>query len=185
MQSLQIYIYKTELLQTHLPNRALVLILIPRKSTFFVVLILATMTGTSEDPQYNQQSPPSPRAKESDSHHQSPSSSSSLHQSSDEDAKKWGTHVMGAPAVPTVHPDNQKAALWRADEHQHTYHQPYVQYSPVEKPSNNPFEPVIHTFNSWSRKAETIGRNIWHNCKLISCSETSLISITVRGFCPS
>ncbi|KAJ9709592.1 hypothetical protein PVL29_001193 [Vitis rotundifolia] len=132
------------------------------------------MTGTSEDPQHNQQSPRSPQAKESDSHHQSPSSSSSLLQSSDEDAKKWGTHVMGAPAVPTVHPDNQKAALWRADEHQQIYHQPYVQYSPVEKPSNNPFEPVIQTFNSWSRKAETIARNIWHNLTMgHSVSETA------------
>ncbi|KAL6533534.1 hypothetical protein OROMI_027646 [Orobanche minor] len=26
--------------------------------------------------------------------------------------EKWGTHVMGTPAVPTCHPNNQKAALW-------------------------------------------------------------------------
>ena len=69
---------------------------------------------------------------------------------------------MGAPAAPGVHPDNQKAAFWSAGDH----HQPYVQYEPVEKPSNNPFEPVIHFFNTWSHKAETIARNIWHNREL-------------------
>ncbi|PON91823.1 GRAM domain containing protein [Trema orientale] len=78
-----------------------------------------------------------------------------------EDSKKWGTHLMGAPAAPGAHPDNQRAASWSAGD----YHQPYVQYDPVEKPTNNPFEPVIHLFNSWSNKAETIARNIWHSLK--------------------
>ncbi|WCJ26788.1 GRAM domain family protein [Euphorbia peplus] len=83
-----------------------------------------------------------------------------------EDAKKWGTHIMGSPAAPTVHPDNQKAASWNAGERQGMYEQqPYLVYSPVEKPSNNPFEAVVHTFNSWSRKAEDIARNVWHNLK--------------------
>lgn len=80
---------------------------------------------------------------------------------SQEEANKWGTHVMGAPAAPTVHPDNQKAAMWNAADH----HQPYVQYEPVEKPTTNPLEPVINLFHSWSTKAETIARNIWHNLK--------------------
>ncbi|XP_021286262.1 GEM-like protein 5 [Herrania umbratica] len=83
---------------------------------------------------------------------------------SEEDAKKWGTYVMGPPAAPAVHPDNQKAALWRASEQQ-IYELPYLVYSPAEKPSHNPFEPVINMFNSWSRKAETIARDIWHNLK--------------------
>jgi len=81
--------------------------------------------------------------------------------------KKWGTHVMGAPAKPTAHPDNQKAALWKAEEQQRQYYhdQPYLVYSPLEKPpSNNPLEPVIHAFTTWSHKAETLARNIWHNC---------------------
>lgn len=85
-----------------------------------------------------------------------------------EETKKWGTHVMGPPANPTAHPDNQQAALWRADEHQRQYFhdQPYLVYSPMDKaPSNNPLEPVIHAFNTWSNKAETIARNIWHNLK--------------------
>ncbi|PKI71407.1 hypothetical protein CRG98_008186 [Punica granatum] len=81
-----------------------------------------------------------------------------------EDTKKWGTHVMGPPAAPSAHPDNQKAATWNAGDHQQIL-QPYVRYDPVEKPSNNPFEPVIDMFNSWSKKAETIARNIWHNLK--------------------
>ncbi|KAI4381336.1 hypothetical protein MLD38_007415 [Melastoma candidum] len=82
-----------------------------------------------------------------------------------EDREKWGTHIMGRPAVPTVHPDNQKAALWKAADHREIPHQPYVHYDPIERPSSNPLEPVIHAFNSWSNKAETIARNIWHNLK--------------------
>ncbi|KAL6190650.1 hypothetical protein ACLB2K_037044 [Fragaria x ananassa] len=93
---------------------------------------------------------------------------------SEEDNKKYGTHIMGAPAAPNVHPDNQKAALWNAEDHQQIPQQPletqpqqppYVQYSPINKPTNNPFEPVINLFNSWGNKAETIARNIWHNLK--------------------
>ncbi|KAL6193428.1 hypothetical protein ACLB2K_034512 [Fragaria x ananassa] len=56
----------------------------------------------------------------------------------EEDNKKYGTHIMGAPAAPNVHPDNQKAALWNAEDHQQIPQQPletqpqqppYVQYS--------------------------------------------------------
>lgn len=85
-----------------------------------------------------------------------------------EDTKKWGTHVMGPPSNPTAHPDNQEAAFWKADEHQRQYFhdQPYLVYSPMDRaPSSNPLEPVIHAFNSWTQKAETIARNIWHNLK--------------------
>lgn len=88
----------------------------------------------------------------------------------EEAGKKWGTHVMGAPANPTSHPDNQIAALWRAGDHQQLYfeqqqQQPYLVYSPVEKPPGNPFEAVANMFSTWSRKAETIGHNIWNNLK--------------------
>lgn len=81
----------------------------------------------------------------------------------DEETKKWGTYIMGAPAAPSVHPDNQKAALWNADEHQQIHAQPYIVYEPVGKQSHNPLEPVIHMFHSWTKKAETIARNIWHH----------------------
>ena len=79
---------------------------------------------------------------------------------SEEDTKKWGTYIMGPPAAPTAHPDNQKAALWSASDHQQIYELPYIVYSPAEKPSHNPFEPVINMFNTWSRKTETVARNI-------------------------
>lgn len=72
---------------------------------------------------------------------------------------------MGPPAVPSAHPDNQKAASWNAGDHQQILHQPYVQFDPVERPSSNPLESVIDMFNCWSRKAETIACNIWHNRK--------------------
>lgn len=87
--------------------------------------------------------------------------------SSSEDTEKWGTHVMGQPAIPTKHPDNQKAALWNAGDHQQFHHEqsPYLVYSPVEKPVTNPLEPVINLFNTWTNKADSISRNIWHNCK--------------------
>lgn len=142
------------------------------------------MTGTPEETQPHQPastSPPKPKepesynpfctstnADESQPHHQPPltaATSSSSTPPSDEETKKWGTHVMGAPAVPTVHPDNQKAALWSAADHQQIYHQPYIVYSPVDKPTNNPLEPVIHMFNNWSRKAETVACNVWHHLK--------------------
>lgn len=93
------------------------------------------------------------------------SSSSSGALPTEEDKKKWGTHVMGVPAVPTVHPDNQKAALWSAGDYQQNQHQPYVLYTPVEKPAHNPLESVVQMFHTWSSKTETVARNIWHNCK--------------------
>lgn len=90
-------------------------------------------------------------------------------QQQSEEKKKWGTHVMGAPANPTVHPDNQQAATWASEEQQRVqyYHQqPYIMYSPMERPStNNPLEPVIQAFHSWTQRADTIARNIWHNLK--------------------
>ncbi|KAK4780033.1 hypothetical protein SAY87_016139 [Trapa incisa] len=95
--------------------------------------------------------------------HQEPSSSS--HPPA-EDTKKWGTHVMGPPSLPSAHPDNQQAASWNAGNHQQVLHQPYVQFDPVDRhASSSPLESVIDLFNSWNRKAETIASNIWHNLK--------------------
>ncbi|KAL5581439.1 hypothetical protein UlMin_013881 [Ulmus minor] len=84
----------------------------------------------------------------------------------DESSEKWGTHVMGHPAVPTAHPANKKAALWGAsgDEAQ-KFHYPYLQISPIEKSNNSPMESILHVFNSWSNKAESMANNIWHNLK--------------------
>lgn len=78
--------------------------------------------------------------------------------------EKWGTHVMGTPAVPTCHPNNQKAATWDAGDQPQNHH-PYVQHTPVQKPANSPMESVLRKFNSWSTKAETTAHNIWHNRK--------------------
>ncbi|KAJ8773599.1 hypothetical protein K2173_005845 [Erythroxylum novogranatense] len=116
------------------------------------------MTGTSQET-HTPEAPSSERVAEP---HQPTSSSSPA---TEEESKKWGTHIMGPPAAPAVHPDNQKAASWNAGQHQQVYQQPYVVYSPVDKPNNNPLQPVIHLFDTWSRKAENIARNIWHNLK--------------------
>ncbi|GLT48047.1 hypothetical protein SLA2020_216890 [Shorea laevis] len=140
------------------------------------------MSGTPSESEKNQQSlqPSYPNIEAAESRQSSSASAitdaSKPHQTSaqvpssssppsEDEKKKWGTHVMGPPAAPTVHPDNQKAALWNAGDHQQIYQQPYLVYSPVEKPSNNPLEPVIQMFNTWSSRAETIARNIWHNLK--------------------
>ncbi|KAK6155346.1 hypothetical protein DH2020_009594 [Rehmannia glutinosa] len=84
-----------------------------------------------------------------------------------ENAEKWGTHVMGTPAVPTCHPNNQKAALWGvADQKDYqNHHHPYIQYAPVDKSNASPFDSVLQKFNSWSAKAESTAHNIWHNLK--------------------
>lgn len=88
---------------------------------------------------------------------------------SNPEVEKYGTEVMGAPAVPTSHPNNQKAATWSAGDHPPEYHhQPYVQYSPVPKPAANPMDTVVHKFNIWSAKAEKTANNIWHNCMPLS-----------------
>ncbi|KAG8643887.1 hypothetical protein MANES_11G078800v8 [Manihot esculenta] len=99
-----------------------------------------------------------------------PSSSSSLQLPSDTESneKYWGTHVMGIPAVPTCHPDNKKAALWGAATDSaaaEPHHHPYLQYTPVDKPSSSPMESILQKFNSWSKKTETMAHNIWHNLR--------------------
>ncbi|KAH0643069.1 hypothetical protein KY290_034673 [Solanum tuberosum] len=116
------------------------------------------MTGTGEEnqPKFQQSEPQIP----------SVSSSSSDPQAPEMDQQKWGTHIMGPPAIPTSHPDNQKAALWRAEDQREEFQPlPYVVYSSIDKSSNNPLESVVNVFNSWSNRAENIGRNIWYNLK--------------------
>ncbi|XP_021745794.1 GEM-like protein 5 [Chenopodium quinoa] len=131
------------------------------------------MAGTHQEEQTQPQPQPQPQPQEAVPDH--------------EDTKKWGTHMMGPPANPTAHPDNQQAALWRADEHQRQFFhdQPYLVYSPLDKaPTNNPLEPVIHAFNTWSQKAETIARNIWSNLKTgpsISEAAWGKINLTAKA----
>ncbi|KAL6136030.1 hypothetical protein ACLB2K_061332 [Fragaria x ananassa] len=90
--------------------------------------------------------------------------------------EKWGTHVMGHPAVPTCHPDNKKAALWgvNADgpEKAQSFHYPYLQYQPIDNNNNNNKasssnapQSMLNVFNSWSHKAESMANNIWRNLK--------------------
>ncbi|KAF8390715.1 hypothetical protein HHK36_025242 [Tetracentron sinense] len=122
----------------------------------------------TEETKESPHQPSSPITDETKEEPHQPSSSSAPPPPSDEGvaAEKWGTHIMGPPAVPTAHPDNKKAALWSAgDQQQQYHHHPYLHCSPVDKPSTNPLEPVLNVFNSWGKKAETMGRNIWQNLK--------------------
>ena len=100
---------------------------------------------------------------------QSAPSSSSTSSPPNQGTEYWGTHIMGTPSVPSSHPDNKKAAMQGGSTEQpqvQYYHHPgypYVQHSPVEKPSNSPMESILNMFNSWSKKAEVTANNIWHN----------------------
>ncbi|KAJ7013726.1 hypothetical protein NC653_003388 [Populus alba x Populus x berolinensis] len=135
------------------------------------------MNGTNQESQPFYPSISSPLSKEASPFHGTMSDSlpsTSRHSSFspppyDESSEKWGTRVMGNPAVPSCHPDNKKAALWGAtgDEAQN-FHHPYLQYSPVEKSSSSSKESILQVFNSWGTKAETIAQNIWHNLRTSS-----------------
>lgn len=108
-----------------------------------------------------------------------PSSSATASPAHDE---KWGTHVMGTPAVPTCHPNNQKAALWGvADQKDYqNHHQPYIQYNPINTNTNSSGS-VLQKFNSWSAKAEVTANNIWHNRMHLDFSVT--FSCYTRSYC--
>ncbi|PNT45985.1 hypothetical protein POPTR_003G165600v4 [Populus trichocarpa] len=134
------------------------------------------MTGTPQETETQQvpPPPPSPKADQEAEFHEPTSSATVTEEShpndhppaSDEKTKKWGTHIMGPPAAPNVHPDNQQAALWNASEHQQIPEHPYLVYTPIDKSemtTQKSFEPVIHKFQEWGKMAETVARNIWHN----------------------
>ncbi|GAA0141271.1 hypothetical protein LIER_02451 [Lithospermum erythrorhizon] len=94
-----------------------------------------------------------------------PGSSSSTSQDVNNAEKFPGTHTMGVPAVPTSHPNNQKAAMWGAspvDQYQYQQH-----HQPQQKPptTTNPVDSVVHKFNSFTKKAELTANSIWRNLK--------------------
>eukprot|EP01018_Ginkgo_biloba_P017257 Gb_22682 [translate_table: standard] len=82
---------------------------------------------------------------------------------SEQERIKWGTRVMGAPAAPSAHPQNQQAALWTAEE-QHPSEAYVVKASPVQH-SKSPMEAVLRSFNKWAKKAEDLAANVWMNLK--------------------
>lgn len=94
----------------------------------------------------------------------------------EKEKEKWGTHVMGAPAVPASHPANQHAAAyWTNNNNNHnpyvyndqssTTTQPPPTYTNASSSSSNtsPMESILQKFNSWGRKAEITANNIWRN----------------------
>jgi len=91
----------------------------------------------------------------------------SLHEDStlsEQESRKWGTKVMGAPAAPSAHPHNQEAAMWTAPVEHPTPSSYIVKPSPVQH-SKNPMESVLHSFNKWTKKAENLASNVWTNLK--------------------
>ncbi|KAG5249647.1 GEM protein [Salix suchowensis] len=136
------------------------------------------MTSTPRETEIQQvpHSPPSLKADREAEIHEPTSSATVTEESqpidhppaSDEETKKWGTHVMGPPSEPNVHPDNQQAALWNASGQQQISEYPYLVYTPKEKSDKSTqksFEPVINKFQEWGKSADTVARNIWHNLK--------------------
>lgn len=82
----------------------------------------------------------------------------------EQENRKWGTKVMGAPAAPSVHPHNQEAAMWTSPVEHPTPSSYIVQPSPVQH-SKNPMDSVLHSFNKWTKKAENLASNVWTNLK--------------------
>lgn len=83
--------------------------------------------------------------------------------SSEKATRKWGTKVMGAPAAPSAHSQNQEAATWTATKHL-TPNSYIVQPSPVRH-SKCPMNSVLHCFNKWIKKAENSASEVWTNLK--------------------
>lgn len=83
---------------------------------------------------------------------------------SEQERRKWGTKIMGAPAAPSAHPHNQEAAMWTAPMENPTPSSYIVKPSPVHH-SKNPLESVLHSFNKWTKKAENLASNVWTNLK--------------------
>jgi hypothetical protein len=82
---------------------------------------------------------------------------------SQKDSRKWGTKVMGAPASPSAHPQNQEAATWTAPEEHPTPSSYIVQPSAVD--SKSPTSLVQNCFNKWTKKAENLASEVWTNLK--------------------
>lgn len=83
---------------------------------------------------------------------------------SEKDRRKWGTKVMGAPASPSAHPQNQEAATWTAPEDHPVPSSYIVQPSPIQN-SKNPINMVQNCFNKWTKKAENLASEVWTNLK--------------------
>ncbi|XP_052196586.1 GEM-like protein 5 [Diospyros lotus] len=114
----------------------------------------------------------------------SSSSSSTSYQYHENSDSKWGTLVMGAPAVPTGKPGNQKAALWSAaDVKPYYHHHPYLQYDPIDRtPTTSPMESILQKFNT--QKAKGTARDIWHNLKLgpsVSGAAWDKVNLTAKA----
>lgn len=78
------------------------------------------------------------------------------------DHQKLGTtNIMSPPSVP----NHYKKFHDQEKRHDFQTQQPYLVYSPVVKPNNNPIDSVSHVFNSWTNKADTMARNVWRNCE--------------------
>eukprot|EP00262_Sarcandra_glabra_P006451 TRINITY_DN1876_c0_g3_i1.p1 TRINITY_DN1876_c0_g3~~TRINITY_DN1876_c0_g3_i1.p1 ORF type:complete len:311 (-),score=29.16 TRINITY_DN1876_c0_g3_i1:55-867(-) len=112
------------------------------------------MSNPTEEKQSHHQPPPPPPP---------PPPPSSPHD--DKSSEKWGTQFMGQPSAPSAHPQNQQAAMWNASYSYPQQFHPYLIQSPIDKPSSNPMEFVIHAFNDWAKKTDTLATNVWNHLK--------------------
>ncbi|KAJ4766053.1 GRAM domain-containing protein / ABA-responsive protein-like protein [Rhynchospora pubera] len=102
------------------------------------------------------------------------------------ETQKWGTKLMGPPAAPTAHPQNQEAAQWQARESDEEL-PPYVLREPLQqqyKPNTSPMEHILDYFNTWTKRAEELASNIWHNLKMApSAPEAAMgkLSLTAKA----
>ncbi|XP_078160397.1 GEM-like protein 5 [Carex rostrata] len=102
------------------------------------------------------------------------------------ETQKWGTKEMGAPAAPMAHPQNQEAAQWKARESDEELPS-YVLREPLQqnyKPNLSPMEHILDYFNTWTKSAEELATNIWHNLKIApSAPEAAMgkLSLTAKA----
>ncbi|KAJ3671822.1 hypothetical protein LUZ60_007901 [Juncus effusus] len=98
--------------------------------------------------------------------------------------EKWGTKLMGPPAAPSAHPQNQVAAQWKARDSDEEA-PPYVLREPLQqnyKPNASPMEHILDYFNTWTKRAEELASNIWHNLKMApSAPEAAMNKLTLNA----
>lgn len=103
-----------------------------------------------------------------------------MEKKSEGEEEKLGTKLMGAPASPDAHPENQRAAAFWTPRSSDDHH--YVlEHKPVPRPAGSPMESILDVFNAWTKKTDELATNIWHNCNLSLSFSDYLILLTL--FC--
>ncbi|XP_039133665.1 GEM-like protein 5 [Dioscorea cayenensis subsp. rotundata] len=106
-----------------------------------------------------------------------------MEKKSEGEEEKLGTKLMGAPASPDAHPENQRAAAFWTPRSSDDHH--YVlEHKPVPRPAGSPMESILDVFNAWTKKTDELATNIWHNLKTAPSKSDAAIgklNLTVKA----